>query len=178
MLPKRSPALVSSTTWSCQAVSQCCLTSVFEWELVFPAWHGLLTKKIEIFLSINLSDLSFVSSCNDFVFSSSAIIKPPEADDWYKNALERARAIAQTMKAPPPAVPLPTTPEPSVSVKPEPKHQPESDDDGDKDEYGSGAPGPSSSSTNPSKCFFCYTVDPSLHTRKRNYPRGGGGGAQ
>jgi hypothetical protein len=51
MLPQRSPALVFvSSTWSSQAVThpstiqaQCCLTSVFEWELVFPTWHGPLT---------------------------------------------------------------------------------------------------------------------------------------
>ena len=41
-----------SSTWSFQAVShpstiqaECCLTSVFKWELVFPTWHGPLTRK-------------------------------------------------------------------------------------------------------------------------------------
>ena len=52
MLLQRSlaKAFVSST-WSSKAVShpstiqtQCCLSSVFEWELVFPTWHGLLTR--------------------------------------------------------------------------------------------------------------------------------------
>ena len=44
MLLQQSQALVFfSCTWSSQAV-QCCLTSVIEWELVFPTWHGPLTS--------------------------------------------------------------------------------------------------------------------------------------
>ena len=52
---KRGPALVLvSITWSSQTVSHpsiiqacSCLTSVFEWELVFPTWHGpLLTNEL------------------------------------------------------------------------------------------------------------------------------------
>ena len=52
MLPQRSPALVFvSSTRSSQTVShpstilaQCCLTSVFLWELVFPTWQGPLSN--------------------------------------------------------------------------------------------------------------------------------------
>ena len=52
MLPQRDPALVFvSSTWSSRGVShpstiqsQCCLTSVFEWELVLPTWHGPLAR--------------------------------------------------------------------------------------------------------------------------------------
>ena len=48
---QKKPALVFvSSTWSSQVVShpstilaQCCLTSVWKWELVFPTWHGPLT---------------------------------------------------------------------------------------------------------------------------------------
>ena len=47
MLPQWSPALVFvRSTWSSLAVyhpstikAQCCLTTVFEWELVFPTWQ-------------------------------------------------------------------------------------------------------------------------------------------
>ena len=52
MLLQQTPALVFiSSTWSSQAVyhpntiqAQCCLTSVFEWELVFPTWRFVLTE--------------------------------------------------------------------------------------------------------------------------------------
>ena len=54
MLPQRSSALVFvSSTRSSQAVThpstilaQCCLTSVFKWELVFPTWHRPLTSTL------------------------------------------------------------------------------------------------------------------------------------
>ena len=60
---QQSPTLVFVTsTCSSQAVShprtiqaQCCLTSVFKWELVFPTWNGPLTLK---FVLLHISDTS------------------------------------------------------------------------------------------------------------------------
>ena len=59
--PEQTPALVCVTsTWSSQEVShprtiqaQCCLTSVFKWDLAFPTWHAPLTYKVEVFCRFN-----------------------------------------------------------------------------------------------------------------------------
>ena len=63
MLPQRSPALVFvSSTRSSQTVShpstilaQCCLTSVFLWELVFPTWHRLQNDDLSLSKGFSVS---------------------------------------------------------------------------------------------------------------------------
>ena len=78
--------------------------------------------------------------------------KPPEADAWYKSALEKARQIAQSMKegGPPPAQPDNND---AVAIKTEPEVKPlkveQESVPAEKDEYGNGStvnPAPSSSS--------------------------------
>jgi hypothetical protein len=83
--------------------------------------------------------------------AEATVVKPPEADDWYKAALEKAKAIAQTMKAP------------AEAVKLEPKVEPRSDDEGGQSEYGAGpsssnVAGPSSSSTSKLPHFFHFSL--------------------
>ncbi len=65
--------------------------------------------------------------------------KPPEADAWYKSALEKARQIAQSMKegGPPPAQP---DSQDAVAnpIKTEPEVKPiKIEQESEKDEYGS-----------------------------------------
>jgi hypothetical protein len=106
---------------------------------------------------------------NSFISSTvpeATIDKPPEADAWYKSALEKARAIAQSMKEGG-TIPSTTTTttatisQPDVKTKVEPEVEPETEvkaEPAEQDEYGSGlagkseiAPGPSTSITTPSK---------------------------
>jgi hypothetical protein len=106
--------------------------------------------------------MSFISS----TVPEATIDKPPEADAWYKSALEKARAIAQSMKEGGviPSTIMTTTAtisQPDVKTKVEPEVEPETElkpEPSEQDEYGSGlagtseiAPGPSTSITTPSK---------------------------
>ena len=72
MLPLCSPALVFvSSTWSSQVVThpntiqaQCCLTSVFELERVFPTCHGPLTQSCK-FIKCGCNSSCYISRKRD-----------------------------------------------------------------------------------------------------------------
>ena len=111
-----------------------------------------------------------------YLVPESSVEKPPEADAWYKSALEKARAIAQSMKeggGVPPATTTATISQPDVKPKVEPEVKPaEKEVKAEpaveaKDEYGSGstgpsevapAPGPSPSVAAPSKKNFTLHI--------------------